>query len=149
MNVIKYKIIKNQLSKNDLLDILKRNQIETLGNLSINFLVSFKHGRSVFRDIIKEFDIELNDQLYKSVNNYSKQPFTWPTKYYEKFIGTKQLICTSCNFKVTNLKQIKLHYINQDNIGPKKSRNKKYYTSKQLQPLCANCHSLKHRTGDN
>lgn len=141
----RYKIIKDTLSKKVVLDIINVHQIETLGHLSIYFLVSFTKvlGRSFFRNIIKNFDIELNDKLYKSVNLHSKEPFTWPTKYFENRVGLKPSICNFCGFKVNNPKQMELHHSNQQNIGPKKKRNKEYYTSKQLEPLCANCHRNK------
>lgn len=83
--------------------------------------MSFKHGRKVFRNIIKNFNIqsELNYQLYKSVYGVSKKPSIWPTKYYEKRIGPKPSICSYCGFKAINSKQIELHHIDQTNIGIK------------------------------
>ena len=32
--------------------------------------------------------------------------------------------------------------------GPKLQRKKSYYTNVNIQPMCANCHSLQHRTGE-
>ncbi len=142
----RYKII-GHLSKKELFLTIQLNQIETLGHLSIHYLVSPKHGRSVLRQSIKKFNFKLNDKLYKSVYFVSKTPFNWPKQYYEQRVGKKPSICSCCGFNAINSKQIELHHINQNNIGPKKKRNKIYFTSNELQPLCANCHSLKHRNG--
>lgn len=103
-----YKRINDTLSKKIILDIINVHQIETLGHLSIYFLISFKHGRSFFREKIKLFDIELNDILYKSVHFHSKKPFTWPTADFENRIGPKPSICDYCGFKVKNSKQMEL-----------------------------------------
>lgn len=127
----RHKDIYQILSKIKLLSILEINQIENLSHLSIHFLMSYKHGRNVFRTIIKDFGIQskLNSKLYKSVYGISKTPSIWPKKLYEKRIGPKPSICSYCGFKASNSKQIELHHIDQINIGSKNKRTQKYFSS--------------------
>nr|YP_009367654.1 putative LAGLIDADG homing endonuclease [Pseudocharacium americanum]YP_009367743.1 putative LAGLIDADG homing endonuclease [Ignatius tetrasporus]ARK14629.1 putative LAGLIDADG homing endonuclease [Pseudocharacium americanum]ARK14718.1 putative LAGLIDADG homing endonuclease [Ignatius tetrasporus] len=67
-----------------------------------------------------------------------------------KKIGPKPKICSSCHWESKNPKQIELHHLIDVDVdyGRKHARNKIYYSTKKLQPICANCHSLEHRTGE-
>lgn len=127
---------------------INNNKISNLTDLATHYLISPKHGRKFLRNLILKLEIPINQKLYKSIYGISKQPFHWPTKYYEKRLGNKSLVCSICKFSALKGKQIELHHIDQYNIGTKKKRNKKYYTTKDLIPLCANCHSLEHRSGE-
>lgn len=138
----------SQLSKNDLLLTLKNHEINNLSDLATHYLISPKHGRKFLRDLILKFQIPVNDKLYKSIYGISKDPLHWPKRYYEKRVEKKPLICSKCGFKAINERQIELHHSNQLNIGSKNKRNKVYYTTKNLIVLCANCHSLEHRSGE-
>lgn len=58
------------------------------------------------------------------------------------------MICRACGFKATHSEQIELHHPKDIDSGPKNDRNPIYYRTTGLKPICANCHSLEHRTGD-
>lgn len=62
-------------------------------------------------------------------------------------MGTKSKTCSFCHFICIQAKQIQLHHFDHNTWGPKKKRKRNYYTTRKLIPLCANCHSLEHRTG--
>jgi hypothetical protein len=64
--------------------VLESPGIQTLGHLALHFLLSEKHGRSVFRDRIKELQINVKAEVYKGVHGESQTPLHWPTRFYEK-----------------------------------------------------------------
>ena len=78
----------------------------------------------------------------------SKTPQHWPTPYYQKQVGPKPMTCPVCHFVASDSEQIELHHPTYIDSGPKNQRNPEYYRERRLQPMCANCHSLEHRTGD-
>lgn len=43
---------------------------------------------------------------------------------------------------------MELHHPTNIDSGPKNKRNPVYYKAKGIKPMCANCHSLEHRTGE-
>ena len=57
------KIFYKILSKETLLSVREINKIENLSHLSIHFLIAFKPGRKVFRNIIKQFNITFEHKL--------------------------------------------------------------------------------------
>lgn len=124
------------------------NGIETLSHLSLHFLLSPKHGRKVVRERILTLKIDVGGSLYKGVHGVSKTPMHWPTPYYEKRIGAKPQQCTQCGFKATKPQQIELHHLPPKTGEPLTKGTLEYYRAKDLKPLCANCHSLEHRTGE-
>jgi 5-methylcytosine-specific restriction endonuclease McrA len=122
--------------------------INSLNDLAIFFLVSPRHGRSRLRQLILDKKLNVKSSLYKGVHGVSEQPLFWPTSEYEKRKGSKSDTCTLCGFKAQHQEQIELHHPTDIDGGPKKERNPIYYKTKELTELCANCHSLEHRTGD-
>jgi hypothetical protein len=143
----RYNYILN-LCEQELSFAMNLNAIETLSHLALHYLVSPKHGRKILRKRILELKLDVKDCLYWGIYGISKKPFNWPTPYYEKRIGQKPNTCSICNFKANKSKQIQLHHFDDGEWGSKKKRNSIYYTTKKLIPLCANCHSLEHRTGE-
>lgn len=93
-------------------------------------------------------NLNVKTALYKGVFGVSETPQQWPTKYYEKQVGQKPTVCPLCGFVATNPRQIELHHPVDIESGPKKKRNPVYYRTTDLKPLCANCHSLQHRSGE-
>lgn len=64
----------------------------------------------------------------------------------KKGLKKKPMVCPKCNFQATQPEQIELHHADDTaDYGPKKQRNPVYYQSKDIEPQCANCHSLEHR----
>ncbi len=122
--------------------------IETLSHLALHYLVSQKHGRDTVRDRIMALNLNVKTALYKGVFGVSETPQQWPTKYYEKQVGKKPTVCPLCGFVATNPRQIELHHPVDIESGPKNKRNAAYYRTTGLKPLCANCHSLQHRSGE-
>lgn len=120
--------------------------IETLSHLALHYLLSSKHGGKVVKKRI--LNLTVKSSLHWGIYGVSQKPFHWPTNYYEKRLGKKPKRCTLCNFYAEKSKQIQLHHELNYNWGPKKNRKLAYYKTKKLRPLCANCHSLEHRTGD-
>nr|ALO63168.1 putative HNH homing endonuclease [Chloromonas perforata]ALO63170.1 putative HNH homing endonuclease [Chloromonas perforata] len=131
---------------------MKFDGIETLSHLALHYLVSSKHGgrRKPVRARIKELNLEVKRSLYKGVFGVSKTPVIqhWPTKYYEKRVGPKPMVCPVCGFKAKAPQQIELHHPTDIDSGPKNNRNAEYYRTPDLKPICANCHSLHHRSGE-
>lgn len=122
--------------------------IETLGHLSLHYILSPKHGRKLMRECILKIELDVKKELHKGVYGVSATPLHWPTRFYEKKIEAKPTICPICLFQSTNPKQIELHHLPSVETGPKNNRTSEYYRTKDLQPMCANCHSLEHRTGE-
>lgn len=104
------------------------NAIETLSHFALHYFVSPKHGRKIIRKRILELKLDVKNNLYWGFvsPNYgiSKKPFYWPTPYYEKRIGQKPNICSSCNFKANKSKQIQLHHFD-DGVASFGGQNKK------------------------
>lgn len=86
------------------------NGIETLSHLALHYLVSPKHGRKRRRKRILDLKVGVKDSLYWGIYGISKKPFYWPTKYYEKRVGTKPKTCSFCHFICIQAKQIQLHH---------------------------------------
>lgn len=137
-----------QLSAETLQNAANLKGIETLSHLALHFLLSPKHGRKIIRNRILELNISVKDSLHKGVYGVSKNPFHWPTPYYEKRVGLKPMQCPRCYFHAKNPQQIHLHHVDFKKKGSKIGRETDYYKTKRLSPLCANCHSLEHRTGN-
>lgn len=97
---------------------------------------------------IIELNLNVKPSLYKGVFGVSQNPLHWPTPYYTKRVGPKPLTCSKCNFVATKSEQIELHHDPTIAGGTKKNRQPAYYQTQKFKPLCANCHSLEHRTGD-
>ena len=144
---LRYQFVLN-LKRKDLVATMNDHNIETLGHLACHYLLSPKHGRKILRQRIIELKIDVNEKLHWGVYGISKKPFHWPTPYYEKRVRKKPTQCTVCSFVAIKSKQIQLHHCSEADWGPKKKRNLNYYQTKQLVPLCANCHNLEHRKGD-
>lgn len=142
----RYKYISN-LTAEELSNSMNFPGIETLTHLALHYLVSPKHGRDRIRKRILALNLPVKAALYAGVFGVSQTPQTWPTRYYEKRIGTKPMVCPECGFEAKVSQQIELDHPKDIDAGPKKSRNPIYYHSKDIQPLCANCHSCKHRDG--
>jgi len=137
-----------QLSSQELNFAMNLNGIQTLSHLALHFLLSPKHGRSLVRARILELDLIVKSSLHKGVHGVSKTPQHWPTKYYEKRVGQKKMVCSACGFIAKVPQQIELHHPTDMESGPKNKRNPEYYQTPNLTELCANCHSLEHRTGE-
>lgn len=90
----------------------------------------------------------VKSSLHKGVHGVSQTPLYWPTPYYNKRVGAKPMICPICQFQAIKPQQIELHHPTKMDYGPKAKRNAAYYQTQNLQPMCANCHSLEHRRGD-
>lgn len=86
--------------------------------------------------------------MHKGVYGVSDTPLTWPTRFYENRYGEIDQQCSICDFIAVNPRQIELHQSTDINPGPKLARTSEYYTTEDIQPMCANCHSLQHRTGE-
>ncbi len=143
----RYAYVSNLSSENLSLSI-NCEGIETLSHLALHYLISPKHGRKVVRKRILELQLNVKTSLYKGVYGVSETPQHWPTKNYEKRKGQKPIVCPVCNFEATIPQQIELHHPDDIDKGPKSKRNPIYYQTQDLQPMCANCHSLEHRTGE-
>nr|ALO21325.1 putative HNH homing endonuclease [Chlorogonium capillatum] len=125
--------------------------IQTLSHLALHFLLSPKHGREAIRRRVLDLNLKVKDSLHKGIFGVSKDPQHWPTPYYEKRIGPKPMECPQCGFQAVNSNQIELHHVFSTEGDAKQTVKKgslEYYRTPNLQPLCANCHSLEHRTGE-
>lgn len=140
------KYVKN-LSKKDLTAAVEMEGITTVSHLALHFMLSPKHGRKCVREAVLAHGISVKDELHKGIHGVSSEPFYWPTPYYTKRIGEKPMICPVCGFEAATPKQMELHHPTDIDSGPKNSRNAAYYKAKGIKPMCANCHSLEHRTG--
>lgn len=143
----RYSYISN-LTAEELSNTMNFPGIETLSHLALHYLVSPKHGRDPIRKRIQDLKIPVKDALHTGIFGVSKTPQTWPTKYFEKRIQQKPMICPECGFEAKVSQQIELDHPKDIDAGPKKARNPIYYRSTGIQPLCANCHSCKHRDGE-
>jgi 5-methylcytosine-specific restriction endonuclease McrA len=143
----RYQYIAN-LSAEQLNTAMNYEGVETLSHLALHFLVSPKHGRESIRSRIKSLNLDVKLKLHKGVFGVSSTPQFWPTKAYEKRLGKKGMICIVCRFVATKPQQIELHHPTDRDYGPKDERKIEYYRERELTEICANCHSLKHRTGE-
>jgi hypothetical protein len=137
-----------QLSALELKETMDSNGINTVSHLGVHYLISAKHGRKYIRERILELKLPVKDALYKGVYGVSKKPIFWPTKSFERRLGPKPMECPECGFQASKPQQIELHHPTTIIPGPKNSRNVSYYNTQDIQPKCANCHSLEHRTGE-
>ena len=137
-----------RLTAQELQPVLDSEEIETLKQLSTHYLMSGKHGRKVIRKRVLELNLAVKDELHKGVFGVSKKPLHYPTRFFEKRIGKKPMICPKCNFKAVVPKQIEIHHLNDDHRGSQNKLFPDYYTSPDLETMCGNCHSLEHRTGE-
>lgn len=133
--------------------------IETVGHLSLHFLLSEKHGRKTIKERVLELNLPIKDLLMKGIRGVSATPIHYPKKWYETRVGQKPIICPLCSFEATRTtlwmrtpalrtRQIELHHLPGTDAGPKKKGTPEYYQTTDIQPLCANCHTLEHRTGE-
>jgi hypothetical protein len=99
------------------------------------------------RSRIIELRLAVKSALHKGVFGLSKTPIFWPTRFYEKRVGPKPMVCNICSFKAIHSRQIELHHPIDIDAGPRDARNSIYFRS-EVEPICANCHSLEHRTGE-
>lgn len=137
-----------QISRKIFLEVLNSDGIQTVSHLALHFLLSSKHGRKQIKQRLQELDIPLKNSLHKGIFGISSTPLHYPTRFFEDRFGKKPTLCPFCNFKAIHSQQIELHHLSEVDTGPKKKRNPDYYRTTALQPLCANCHSLEHRTGE-
>jgi len=139
----------NTLSEQELLSIMNSEGIQTLGHLGIHFLLSQKHGRKVLREKIIDSNLPVKKSLHKGVYGVSANPIHYPKKFYEKRVQKKPMVCDFCRFQAVNSKQIELHHADENlEKDTKGNRTSGYYRTQNIIPLCANCHSLEHRTGE-
>lgn len=143
----RYQFISN-LSAEELTLAMNLPGIETISHLALHYLVSAKHGRSAVKNRILTLKLDVKSSFYKGIYGVSETPQYWPTKYYESRVGPKPMVCPICSFKAIKPQQIELHHPEDIDRGTKDNRNLIYYRTKDLKPMCANCHSLKHRTGE-
>lgn len=137
-----------KLSKEELEKVFEFEGIQTLSHLALHFLLSPKGGRNKIRKQILELKLPVPFKFQKGVHGHRETPVVWPTRFYEKRISKKPMICTKCDFKATVSHQIELHHAGDFDHGPKLQRKKSYYTHSEIIPLCANCHTLEHRSGE-
>jgi hypothetical protein len=140
------KYVKN-LSAEELKSAMNCDGIQKVSHLALHFLLSPKHGREKVRARVLELNLEVKDALHKGIFGVTKEPQQWPTRYYEARQGKKPMVCPVCGFKATSPQQIQLHHPDNIDYGPKKNRNPTYYKT-PVSPICANCHSIEHRTGE-
>lgn len=136
------------LSFEPLQNLLESSGIETLSHVALHYLLSSKHGRKQIKQQIFKLGIDVKSHLHKGVYGYSKAPLQWPTRFFGKQNTKKPMICPLCNFEAIVSHQIELHHAGDIYHGPKIQRNKSYYTHTDIHPMCANCHSLQHRSGE-
>lgn len=137
-----------RLSKEELLKVMNSDGIETVGHLALHFLVSEKHGRNPIRKRILELKLPIKDSLMKGICGVSATPRNYPKRFYEKRSRFKPMTCPFCNFQVIDARQIELHHVSGTDTGTQKKGTPEYNQTKNIQPLCANCHTLEHRTGE-
>ncbi len=139
--------VKN-IGVNELVNTMNSSGIQTVSHLATHFLLSQRHGRDILKDRIDALELKdfVPDELYKGFYGESRQPWTYPTKQYEKKLGPKPDVCDCCGFVATNSEQMEIHH---KDTGAKISKDsKEYVTTTDLEVLCANCHTLQHRTGE-
>lgn len=139
--------VKN-LSKEDLTAILETAGITKVSHLALHFLLSSKHGRKHVREAVLAHGISVKNELHKGIHGVSSEPLYWPASFYKKRVGDKPSVCPVCGFKTVTSKQMELHHPTDIDSGPKNKRNPIYYKAKGIKTMCANCHSLEHRTGE-
>nr|YP_009185008.1 putative HNH homing endonuclease [Hafniomonas laevis]ALO63092.1 putative HNH homing endonuclease [Hafniomonas laevis] len=122
--------------------------IETLSSLGLHFMLSPRHGRDLIRAQLQKHKIPVKAALHKGVYGVSEKPLYWPTRFYEKRVGEKPKVCPICGFQAIHPEQIELDHTQDPAHGKRNARNKSYYTDPTVEPKCANCHTLKHRTGE-
>lgn len=137
-----------QLSAKDLQEVMDSEGIETVKHLAVHYLLSEKHGRKVVRERALELNLVVKASLHKGFYGVSATPIHWPTSAYEKRKGPKPMTCPECNFTATKPEQIEIHHHENVITGPKERRDPDYFRSTQVELLCRNCHSLKHRSGE-
>lgn len=122
--------------------------IENLSHLALHFLVSQKHGRKRIRERIEVLKItNIKPSLHKGIKGVSQTPIQYPSSAYKKRVGEKPTICPVCSFQTKTTQQMELHHPGDDDFGPKAQRTKAYYRT-EVTPMCSNCHSLEHRSGE-
>lgn len=136
------------ISREEFESLFQCEGIQTVSHLALHFLLSSKHGRKQIKDQILRLQLSVLPRFQKGVFGHTQTPLYWPTRFYERRIAPKPLICPKCGFQATHSSQIEFHHAGDRYHGPKKQRNKSYYTHEGIEPLCANCHSLEHRTGE-
>jgi hypothetical protein len=137
-----------QISRETLIDVMNSDGIQTVSHLALHFLLSSKHGRKQIKQRFQELEIPVKDCLSKGFYGVSTTPIHYPTRFFEDRFGQKPMICPVCNFKALNSRQIELHHLPGVHTGSKSKRNPDYYRTINIEPLCANCHTLRHRTGE-
>lgn len=136
------------LPKEELLKAMNSTGIETVSHLALHFLLSEKHGRKAIKERVLKLNLPIKASLKKGISGLSATPIHYPKKFYEIRVGQKPTICPVCNFTATHSRQIELHHLPGTDTGPKNNRNPHYYRTTSIVPLCANCHTLEHRTGE-
>lgn len=136
------------LSPEELQTVLDYPGIETLSHLCVHFMLSARHGRDLLRQQILKYNLRVKTELYKGIHGVSETPLYWPTRQYEKRAGEKPMVCPECGFKAIHPEQIELDHPQDPAHGKRGDRKKPYYTDSRIEPKCANCHSLKHRSGE-
>jgi 5-methylcytosine-specific restriction endonuclease McrA len=121
--------------------------IQKVSHLALHYLLSPKHGRETVRARVLELNLYVKDALHKGIYGVSREPQQWPTRYHEARQGEKPMICPVCGFKAIVPQQIQLHHPDNIDYGPKKKRKATYYKT-PVSPICANCHSIEHHTGE-
>lgn len=137
-----------QLSREELEETMLLDGIQTISHFALHYLLSSKHGRKQIKERLQDLNLSVKDSLHKGVHGISSTPINYPTKFYEKQIERKPNTCPACGFEANSSWQIELHHLPAVNTGPKNNRNSDYYQTSKITPLCANCHSLEHRTGE-
>jgi hypothetical protein len=140
--------IVTQISQKEFEKVFQFEGIQTLSHLAFHFLLSSKGGRAKIRNQILELKLSVPLKFQKGIYGHTETPVVWTTRFYEKRVSKKPMICPQCSFKATVSHQIELHHAGDTDHGPKTQRKKSYYTDSEIQPLCANCHTLEHRSGE-
>lgn len=137
-----------KLSREELLNAMNSDGIQTVGHFALHFLLSEKHGRKQIKERVLELNLAIKDQLTKGIIGVSATPIHYPTKFFETRLGPKPKICPVCSFAATHPRQIELHHLPGTDTGPKNRRKPDYYRTMSIVACCANCHTLEHRTGE-
>lgn len=139
------------LQPEQLTEVMNSPGIETVSHLATHFLLSQRHGRGVLKDTVAKLHLEdaVPDKLYKGFYGVSRKPHHYPTRSYEKRQGPKPLICKCCGFQSSKPIQMEIHHMsNTGEYDSKPKESSTYYTTTDVEVICANCHTLKHRVGD-
>jgi len=142
--------VKNLIAE-ELIASMNSSGITTVSHLATHYLMSQRHGRDILKERIIQLDLEpyVPDELYKGFFGTSRTPWNYPTKQYEKQQGPKPLVCRYCGFEAKDPKQLEIHHLLKTlKRGEKLSSKKEYVTTKDLEVMCANCHTLQHRIGE-